>query len=352
MHSTKANEADSKAEMDDMTGESGSDLTMKAVVQHRYGGPEVLGIESVERPTPGEGEVLLRVRAAGVDRGTWHLMAGLPYLVRFGFGLRRPKQPVPGLDVAGTVEAVGAGVSRFALGDEVFGFAKGSLAEYAVAPEEKLSHQPAEVSFEQAAVSAVSGITALQAVEDVAGVREAQRVLVLGASGGVGSFAVQIAKAAGAHVTGVASGSKADFVRGLGADEVIDYRTEDFTETTGRYDAIIDTGGRHSIRRLRSVLAPEGTLVIVGGEGGNKLTGGFGRPIRAAMMSPFVGHSMPFFLSTEHHDFIDRLAGHMAGGEVVPAVGQEFPLEQTPEAIRRLAAGESSGKSAILVSAL
>ncbi|MGI9576627.1 MAG: NAD(P)-dependent alcohol dehydrogenase [Microthrixaceae bacterium] len=323
---------------------------MQAIVQYRYGGPEVLELGSMELPSPGEGEVLVRLHAAGIDRGTWHLMAGLPYVVRLGFGFTGPKNPVPGLDLAGTVEAVGAAVTRFEVGDEVFGIGGGSLAEYTVASEEKLSHKPAEITFEQAAVSAVSGIAALEAVADVAKVTDGQRVLVLGASGGVGSFAVQVAKALGARVTGVASASKHDLVRELGADEVIDYRTQDFASLGGEYDVIIDTGGRNTLRRLRSVLAPKGTLVIVGGEGGNKLTGGFGRSIRAGILSPFSSVSMPFFLSTEHHRFMDRLAKLMESGEVVPAIGQIRPLVEVAEAMREMETGAAQGKTVITIS--
>lgn len=349
MQSTQVKQGDMNS---DMTGTAHPDsamANMSAIVQYRYGGPEVLELGSIDRPRIDDGEVLVRVHAAGIDRGTWHLMAGLPYLVRLGFGLRKPKNPVPGLDLAGTVEAVGADVNRFEVGDEVFGIGRGSLAEYAVAEEDKLSHKPAEITFEQAAVSAVSGITALQAVVDVAGVSAGERVLVLGASGGVGSFAVQVAKAQGAGVTGVASGSKLDFVRGLGATEVIDYRTQDFTELEAGYDVIIDTGGRNNLRRLRSALAPRGTLVIVGGEGGNKLTGGFGRQVRASLLSPFRSQSMPFFVSAEHHESIDRLAELMSVGEVLPAVGQTRALSEVPEAMEELEAGRSMGKTAISV---
>ena len=334
--------------------------TMQAVVRTRYGDPhDAFAVQTVDLPQAGADEVRVRVLASSVNTPDWAAVTGVPAILRLAAGITRPKAPIRGTDVAGIVEAVGDGVDTFTVGEEVFGSTStgsprrqhGAFAESVIVPAAQLASKPGSISFEEAASSVMSGLTALASMSQTVEVRPGMRALINGASGGVGTFAIQIAKARGAHVTAVTSHRNRELVRSLGADEVIDYRTEDFTETTGRYDAIIDTGGRHSIRRLRSVLAPGGTLVIVGGEGGNKLTGGFGRPIRAAMMSPFVGRSMPFFLSTEHHDVIDRLAGHLAGGEVVAAVGQEFPLEQTSEAIRRLAAGESSGKSAILVSA-
>ena len=323
---------------------------MQAIVQHRYGSSEVLSLEEVDRPTPGPGQVLVEVRAAGLDRGTWHLMTGLPYLVRLaGFGLTKPKNPVLGMDVAGRVVGIGAHVDRFTIGDEVFGIAEGSFAEYAVADQDKLSHKPANVDFAQAAVASISGITALQALTDIADVQPGQRVLVVGASGGVGSYAVQIAKALGAEVTGVASTEKLDLVRSLGADHVIDYRREDFTERRHHFDVIIDVGGRNSVRRLRRALAREGTLVIVGGEDGNRLTGGVGRQLRAMLLSPFVGQRMTTFISTEHHSLIDRVADLLRAGTVVSAVGARYALADMPEAMRAMEAGRTEGKTAITV---
>ena len=264
--------------------------TMRAIRQERFGtvAAEVFSMATTEIPTPGADEVLVRVHAAGVDRGVWHLMAGLPYAVRAaGFGIRAPKTPTPGMDLSGTVVSVGADVDGFAPGDDVYGIGNGAYAEYAVAPAEKLAHKPDHLDHTQAAVLAISGLTALQAVRDQASVQPGQKVLVVGASGGVGSYAVQIAKAFGAEVTGVASSSKLDLVRGLGADHVVDYTASDFTDTDDRYDAIIDTGGNRRLRDLRRILTDDGTLVIVGGEGGGKWLGGTDRQLRAMALSPF-----------------------------------------------------------------
>ncbi|MGB3828751.1 MAG: NAD(P)-dependent alcohol dehydrogenase [Ornithinimicrobium sp.] len=323
---------------------------MQAIVQDRFGSPDVLQFTTIERPTIGEDEVLIEVHAAGVDRGTEHLMTGLPYLIRIaGYGFTTPKNRVPGLDVAGVVLQVGAAVTRFAEGDEVFGIANGSCAQYAAAAQHKLAHKPTNLSFEQAAVAAVSGITALQGLTDVGNLRRGQRVLVLGASGGVGTYAVQLAKALGAEVTGVASARKLDIVRSLGADHVLDYTRTDFADGTDRYDLILDVGGRNSISRLRRALTPEGTLVIVGGEDGNRLTGGVGRQLRAMALSPFIRQRLTTFISTESHTVIDRLADHLASGTVTPAIGQRFELADLSEAMRHLAAGDTRGKTAIIV---
>ncbi len=324
--------------------------TMRAVVQRSYGSAETLQLGEVARPVAGNGQVVVEVHAAGVDRGTWHLMTGLPYIMRvMGFGLTRPKNPVPGADVAGRVVAVGPGVERFKVGDEVFGIAQGSYAEFAVAEADKLAHKPAATSFEQAAVASVSGITALQALTEVGNLERGQHVLVIGASGGVGSYAVQIAKALGARVTGVASARKADLVRSLGADAVIDYAKGDYLDGSTRYDMVIDIGGRNPLRHLRRALTPRGTLVIVGGEGGDRLTGGFGRQLRAALLSPFVSQRMAMFISTEHYRYIEALAGFIERGEVTPAVGQRYRLDEAPAAIADLAAGRAEGKSVVVV---
>lgn len=324
--------------------------TMRAVMQRAYGSTETLRLEEVARPTIEAGQVLVEVRAAGVDRGVWHLMTGMPYLVRLmGYGFTRPKNPVPGADVAGRIVAVGSGVERFKVDDEVFGIARGSYAEYAVADADKLAHKPASISFEQAAVASISGITALQALSEIGKVEAGQHVLVIGASGGVGSYAVQLAKALGARVTGVASGAKADLVRSLGAEVVIDYAKGDYLDGSTRYDLIIDIGGRNPLRRLRSALAQEGTLVIVGGEGGDRLTGGIGRQLGALLLSPFVSQRMTMFISTEHYRYIEELAGYIERGEVTPTVGRRYELEQVPEAIADLAAGRAEGKSVIAV---
>jgi len=327
------------------------DGQMRAITQDRYGSADVLELKSVARPTPKPDEVLIEVVAAGIDRGTCHLMTGTPYLIRLaGFGLTKPKNTVPGLDVAGRVVAVGADVTRFAPGDEVFGVANGSLAEYATADEEKLVAKPANLNFAQAAVAAVSGITALQALSDVGGAQPGQRVLIVGASGGVGSFAVQLAKALGTDVTAVASTRNLDFMRSLGADHVVDYTAEDFTTTDQRYDLVVDIGGRNSISRLRRVLTRTGTLVIVGGEDGNRITGGVGRQLRAMMLSPFVAQRLTTFMSSSNHSVMERLAEHITTGAVTPAVQASFPLADAASGIEQLDAGKATGKTVVIVS--
>jgi NADPH:quinone reductase-like Zn-dependent oxidoreductase len=323
-------------------------MTMQAVVQHGYGGTDHWQIADIDRPSIADDEVLVEVRAAGLDRGTWHLMAGLPYLVRPMFGLRTPRNPVPGLDVAGVVVAVGDGVTRFRPGDEVFGIAKGSFARYAAAEEAKLAPKPAGCSFEQAAVVAVSGLTALQAVRDQARITPGQRVLVLGASGGVGTYAVQIAKAFGAEVTGVASTAKLDLVRALGADHVIDYTDEDPTAGDVRYDAILDVGGMTPLRRLRRALTADGTLVIVGGEGGDRLIGGVDRQLRARLWSPFVGQRLTSFISKETADDLVPLAEMIDEGAVTPALERTYPLADARSAMDQLIDGTVRGKLALV----
>lgn len=321
--------------------------TIRAVIQDGYGGPEVLRLATAPAPTLGDADVLVRVHAAGLDRGTWHVMTGTPYLARLALGLRRQKQPVPGLDLAGTVVAVGANVTRFGVGDEVFGIGRGSFAEYASAPEHKLSHKPAGLSWTEAAVVPVSGLTAVQAVEDTAKVQAGQRVLVLGASGGLGSFAVQIAKAAGAVVTGTASAAKADFVRALGADHVVDHGSQDPLADARSYDVIIDGGGHRPLRRLRRALSSTGTLVIVGSEGHGRITGGLGRPARAALLSPFTRQTLVMFVSKEHHAGLDRLRELIDAGSVRPMVDRTFALEHAQDAMRLLETGAVRGKIAL-----
>ncbi|MTH66890.1 zinc-binding dehydrogenase [Agromyces bracchium] len=322
---------------------------MRAVVRHDYGGPESLQLAEAAVPTPTAGQVLIEVRAAGLDRGAWHLMAGLPYLTRLMFGLRRPRQPILGMEVAGTVAAVGDGVSRFAVGDDVFGTADGSFAEFAVADAAKLALKPASVDVEGAAVVAVSGLTALQAVQDVGEVQAGQRVLVIGASGGVGSFAVQIAAHAGAAVTGVASGAKADFVRSLGATDVIDYTSTDITATTDRFDLIIDTNGRRKVRLLQRILTPTGTLVIVGGEDGGKLTGGIQRQLGAPIRSLSTRRRLTFFISTANPARMEQLAHLLEDGVITPAVGARYSLGEARRAMTDLLAGRIAGKAVIRI---
>jgi NADPH:quinone reductase-like Zn-dependent oxidoreductase len=322
--------------------------TMRAIVQDRYGTADVLRLEQVGIPTAAAGEVLVRVHAAGIDRGTWHLLTGRPYLMRImGFGFRAPKNRVPGLDVAGTVVAVGSAVTRFAVGDEVFGISRGSFAEYAVAREDKLARKPANLNFEQAAVVPISGITALQALRDSGHIQPGQRVLVIGASGGVGSYAVQLAAAAGAQVTGVASTSKLDLVRSLGAAHVVDYTRDDFADGTNRYDLVLDIGGNATLSRLRRALAPRGTLVIVGGEDGGNLTGGFGRQLRAVALSPFLRQRLTMLASKERGTDLGPLTDLIDAGALTPTLERVYPLEQAADALRHLEAGSVRGKLAI-----
>ena len=322
---------------------------MRAIVQHGYGTRpgDVLRVEQIATPVIAANEVLVRVRAAGVDRGSWHLMAGQPYLMRLlGFGLRGPKDPVPGLDVAGTVVAAGAEVTGFRAGDEVFGIARGSFAEYAAARADTLARKPGRLSFEQAAAVAVSGLAALQGLR-AGRVRAGQKVLVIGASGGVGSYAVQLAKVFGAEVTGVCSTGKTDLVRSLGADHVIDYTADDFADGRRRYDLILDIGGNSRLARLRRALTPTGTLVIAGGEGG-KWTG-VGRQLRALMLSPFVRQRLTTYISRHHHADLDTLRQLTGTGQVTPQIGRTYPLTGAAEAIRDLHAGHARGKVALTI---
>ncbi len=265
--------------------------TMQAIVQDAYGEAEdVLRLEQIDRPAIGDSEVLLRVHAGGVDRGVWHLVTGLPYPVRLaGYGVRAPKTRVRGREVAGRVEAIGKDVTAFQVGDEVFGIAEGAFAEYACAQPGKLARRPETLTAIQAAAVSVSALTALQAVRDHGHLQAGQKVLVIGASGGVGTFAVQIAKAYGAEVTGVCSTTKMDLVESIGADHVIDYTRADIADGAHRYDVILDAGGNRPLRQLRGALTPRGSLVIVGGETGGRWLGGFDRSLRAPVLSRFVG---------------------------------------------------------------
>jgi len=325
-------------------------VMMQAIVQRRYGAvPEdVLRLEQIARPAIKAGEVLIRVRAAGVDRGTWHLMAGQPYLMRIiGFGLRGPKTPVPGWAVAGTVEAVGQEVTGLEPGDEVFGPARGSFAQYATAPASRLAAKPAGLTFEQAAALPGSATTALQALRDHAHLRPGQHVLVIGASGGVGTFAVQLAKAFGAEVTGVASTAKTDLVRAVGADHVLDYTREDPVSGRRRYDVIIDIGGNRRLAHLRRALAPKGTLVITGGEDGGRWLGGIGRNARAQLLSLFVSQKLTAFIARQRHADLMTLRDLAGSGVITPAIDRVYPLSQAAAAVRHLADGRARGKVVI-----
>src|SRR5262252_7515297 len=328
---------------------TGGQATMRAIVQDRYGTApeEVLRLEQIATPAIAADEVLVQVRAAGVDRGTWHLMAGQPYLMRLlGFGLRGPKNPVPGLDVAGTVVATGADVTRLQAGDEVFGIASGSFAEYAAAREDKLARKPARLSFEQAAAVAVSGLAAVAGLR-AGRIHAGQKVLVIGASGGVGSYAVQLAKALGAEVTGVCSTGKADLVRSIGADRVIDYTRDDFADGRHHYDLILDIGGDSRLSRLRRALTPTGTLVIAGGEGA-KWTG-VGRQLRALLLTPFTRQRLTMYVSQHRQADLDTLRQLTETGQITPLIGRTYTLAGVPEAIRDLQDGHARGKLAITI---
>ncbi|MEV6489957.1 NAD(P)-dependent alcohol dehydrogenase [Actinoplanes sp. NPDC051633] len=317
---------------------------MKAVTQDRYGSYDVLECREVERPAPGPGEVLLQVAAAGVDPGVWHLMTGLPMAARLVFGLRRPKDPVRGRDVAGTIVATGPD-SPLSIGDQVFGISRGSFAEFAIATTELLVRRPANVTAAQAAVTPISGGTALQAVEK-GEVAAGHRVLVIGAGGGVGTFAVQLAKARGAEVTGVCSAGKADLVRSVGADHVIDYNREGI----GRgYDVIIDIAGLRTLGELRGALSARGTVVMVGGEDdGRWVGGGLTRGLRGSVISPFVGHRLRSLLALERREDLVTLAGMLGDGTLTPVIDRTYALAEAPAAIRDVMEGRAQGKLVVI----
>lgn len=326
----------------------GIGATMRAVVQERYGDPGVLTVERVPVPAIGPDEVLVKVGGAGIDRGTWHLVTGLPWLARLEAGLRVPKRRIPGFDVAGTVVAKGAAVTAFELGETVCGIARGAFAEYAPALAAKLAHRPMDMDATIAGTLAISGLTALQAIRDRACVEAGQRVLVLGASGGVGTYAVQIARARGAHVTGVCSAAKCDLVRALGAETVIAYETNDPLDGSQRYDAIIDIGGRRPLSQLRRALVPSGVAVLVGGEGGGRLTGGFLERIVAGAVQARLGQQrFVSFLSSENSADIAELVRLVQNGAIRPAIDRVVALEGVADALRDLEAGRVRGKIAV-----
>jgi NADPH:quinone reductase-like Zn-dependent oxidoreductase len=298
----------------------------------------------------GERDVLMRVHAAGCGPDVWHTMTGQPYFARLMLGLRRPKADVRGGDVSGRVEAVGSAVSGFQPGDEVMGIAEGSFAELAIARPDKLVPKPARLTFEEAAAAPISGLTALQAIRDEGRVEPGQAVLVIGAAGGVGTLTVQIAKAFGAEVTGVCSTTKVELVRSLGANDVIDYTREEFTDGSRRWDVIVDTAGRRPLSQLRRALTPRGTLVIVGGDGGGRWTGGFFRGVlRAPLLSPFVGQRFRGFVSKEKLEDLRTLGELIEVGQVTPVIDRTYPLIEAPEAIRYLEEGHPRGKVVITV---
>jgi NADPH:quinone reductase-like Zn-dependent oxidoreductase len=323
---------------------------MRAIVQDRYGSADALELRDVGVPAFGERDVLVRMQAAGCGPDVWHVMTGQPYFARLTLGLGKPKVAVRGWDVAGTVEAVGDSVNDLQPGDEVMGAAEGSFAELAVGPAETIVRKPARLSFEEAAAVPVSGVTALQALRDKGKVQPGQSVLIIGAAGGVGMFAVQIAKAFEAKVAGVCSTSKTDIVMSIGADEVIDYTREEFADGRRHWDLIIDTAGRRSLSLLRKALAPKGTLVIVGGDGGGPWTGGFFRGVlRAPLLSMFVNQRLGGLTSKVNKKDLQTMKELIDEGKVTPVVDRAYPLIEAPDAIRYLEKGHPRGKVVIAV---
>jgi NADPH:quinone reductase-like Zn-dependent oxidoreductase len=324
---------------------------MQAIVQDGYGSADVLALQDIDMPLAGDAEVLVRVRAAGVDPGVWHLMTGEPYLMRImGFGLLKPKVRIRGRAVAGRVEAVGEKVTGFRPGDEVFGTCEGSFAEYARAREDRLAPKPSNLRFEEAAAVPISGQTALQALRAAGKVQPGQKVLIIGAAGGIGTFAVQLAKAFGAEVTGVCSTTKLELVRSIGADHVIDYMREDFLDGARRYDLVLDAAGNRPLSRLRHALAPSGTLVMVGGERGGRLLGGFDRGvIRAPILSLFMSQTLRPLIATERSADLVALKELIEDGKVRPVIDRTYQLSEVPEAIRYLAQGHARGKVVVTI---
>jgi len=321
--------------------------TMKAVVRRCYGSPDVLAVEDVEVPVLADDQLLVKVRAAGLNPLDWHFVRGEPYLMRMDFGFGAPKNPRIGMDFAGTVEAVGKNVTKFKPGDEVFGGRIGALAEYITITEDgNLAVKPAGVSFEQAAAVNVAGLTALQTLRDRAGVKPGQRVLINGASGGVGTFAVQIAKSLGAEVTGVCSTRNVELVRSLGADHVIDYTQQDFTQGGTQYDVVMDNVVNRGILEVRRVLTPTGKLILIGGGGidASPWYGAFKAPIKALVVSWFVDQDMEMFISHYSGEDLTAIAGLMETGTVIPVLDRTYPLAEIADAMRYLEAGRARGK--------
>jgi NADPH:quinone reductase-like Zn-dependent oxidoreductase len=321
---------------------------MQAIVHSRYGPPDALELKDIDKPVVTDDAVLVRAHAAAVGKGDWLTVRGLPYVARLRYGLPKPKHPVPGFDVAGRVEAVGSNVTRPQPGDEVFGWCDGAFAEYASVPQSQLAPKPTNLTFEQAAAVPISGFAALQALRDTGGVQPGQTVVIIGASGGVGSFAVQLAKAFGAEVTGVCSTKSADLVRSIGADHVIDYTQQDFTRTGQRYDLILEMAGNRALADLRRALTAKGTLVLVGGSGGRWFMG-TGRTLRAVALSPFVGQRLRSFFSKPRGADLVVLKELIEAGKLTPVIDRVFPLSETPEAIRYVGERSTQGKTVITV---
>jgi len=321
---------------------------MKAIVQTRYGSPDVLQLKDVDEPAVGDDQVLIRVQAAAVNIGDWHLLRGVPYVIRLVAGLRRPRREIPGLDIAGQVESVGQNVRQFRPGDEVFGWCKGAFAEYACAGENDLLPKPANLTPEESAAVGDSAFTALAAVRDQGQVQPGHEVLINGASGGVGTFAVQIAKSFGANVTGVCSTRNLDTVRSLGADQVIDYTTEDFAQTGHRYDVMLDLVGTRSLSDCRRALTPRGTYVVVGVKDMGRWLG-LGRQIKALSLSPFVRQRMRVFVVRHNSDDLAVLKQLVEAGKVAPVIDRRFPLSDVPDALQYQGEGHARGKIVIAV---
>jgi NADPH:quinone reductase-like Zn-dependent oxidoreductase len=323
---------------------------MKAVLRERYGGPDVLELRELETPEPADDEVLVRVRAASVNRADWYSLTGLPYVGRAMLGLRRPKDVRQGVDFAGTVEAVGAGVTRFRPGDEVFGGRDGAFAEYVCVRESRaIVPKPANVTFEQAAAVPIAGVTALQALRDKGGLQPGQRVLVNGASGGVGTFTVQIAKALGAEVTGVCSPGNVELVRSLGADNVVDYTREDFTHDDRRYDLMVDVAGSRSWRECVRVLEPDATYVLAGGPLATGLLGPLGGMAAKRLASIRSGRTFVFFIAKLNQPDLELLGALLEDGRLMPALDGEYELADVAGALRYMGEGHARAKVVVRV---
>ena len=334
----------------DFDRSSGWEKVMRAIVQDTYGSAEVLRLGEIERPEVGDDEVLVRVHAAGLDRGVWHMMTGLPLMIRvMGFGFRGPKTRVPGNDFAGRIGVLGKNVGGLEEGEEVFGVSLGTFCEYVSVSSDRIERKPANLTLEQAAAVPTSALTALQGLRDHGKIEAGQKVLIVGASGGVGTFAVQLAKAFGAEVTGVCRTAKVDRVRSIGADHVIDYKQDDFVQQGERYDLILDIGGNRALSQLRRVLTPGGTLVIIGGEEGGRWLGGMDRWLRALLASPFVSHNLRAFVAKSNKADLQLLKELIEAGKVRPVIDRTFPLNEAPDALRYLEEGRARGKVVIVV---
>jgi NADPH:quinone reductase-like Zn-dependent oxidoreductase len=329
--------------------ESKKDGLVRAIVFYNYGSPEVLQCEEVEKPSAGDDEVLIRVRAASVNPYDWHFMRGTPYFIRIISGLRKPKITRPGVDVAGRVEAVGRNVTQFKPGDDVFGVCRGAFAEYACGSESTLVRKPDNVTFEQAAAVPIAAFTALQGLRDKGQIQPEQKALINGAAGGVGTFAVQIAKSFGAEVTGVCTTRNVDMVRSIGADQVIDYTQEDFTRNRQRYDLILDCVGNHTLLACRRVLNPKGIYVGVGGPSGRWMIGALASGIAAAVLSRFVSQKLAMVLAKANKQDLIIMHELIKAGKVTPVIDRRYKLSEVPEAIRYLEQGHARGKVVIVM---